>query len=228
MTEQTDHPTGPIRVLLVDDEALLRAGIRLVLSHADDIEVVAEAGDGAEGVELAVRHRVDVVLMDIRMTGTDGLAAAGKLAARAPGVKVVMLTTFGEPDYLTRALEAGVAGFLLKDTGARELIEAVRVVAGGEAILSPRVTRGLIEQFVAGHSGRAPEARRLVAMLTDREREVLVQVGLGLSNAEAGRKLYLGEGTVKTHVRHILTKLGCANRVQAAILAHEAGLLPAS
>lgn len=224
----TDAPTGPIRVLLVDDEALLRAGIRLVLSHAADIEVVAEAGDGAEGVELALRHRVDVVLMDIRMPGLDGLAAAERLAALAPSVKVVMLTTLGEDEYITRALTVGAAGFVLKDTGPQDLIHAVRVAAAGDAILSPRITRSLIEQHVMANASRTTEARRLVSLLTERERDVLVLVGLGMSNGEAGRQLYLGEGTVKTHVRHILAKLGCDNRVQAAIIAHEAGLLAAT
>jgi DNA-binding NarL/FixJ family response regulator len=224
--DQTGH-SSPIRVLIADDEALLRAGIRLVLSHAGDVEVVAEAGDGAAAVDLAVRHHVDVALLDIRMPVLDGLAAAERLAARAPAVQVVMLTTFGEQEYVTRALAAGAAGFVLKDTGPQELIQAVRVAAGGDAILSPRITRGLIEQYVVGNATRAAEARRRVGLLTGREREVLGLVGLGMSNAEAGRVLHLGEGTVKTHVRHILTKLGCTNRVQAAILAHEAGLLPA-
>ncbi|EKX68847.1 response regulator transcription factor [Streptomyces ipomoeae] len=224
----SENSARPVRVLLADDERLLRAGLRLVLAHADDIDVVAEAADGAEAVDLAVRHRVDVVLMDIRMPGTDGLTAAEMLASRAPSVRVVMLTTFGEAEYVTRALAAGAAGFVLKDTGPQELIQAVRVAASGDAILSPRVTRDLIEEYVITNARRADEARRLVGLLTERERDVLVLIGQGLSNAEVGRRLYLGEGTVKTHVRHILAKLDCANRVQAAILAHEAGLLPAS
>ncbi|MEV6380172.1 response regulator transcription factor [Streptomyces sp. NPDC051773] len=222
----SDDPTGPIRVLLADDEALMRAGLRLVLARAEGIEVVAEAADGAEAVDLAVSHRIDVALMDIRMPRVDGLAAAERLAALASSVQVVMLTTFGEDEYVTRALKAGAAGFVLKDTGPQELIQAVHVAARGEVILSPRVTRDLIEQYVLTHGRRNAAARRLLQVLTAREQEVLVLVGLGLSNAEIGRRLYLGEGTVKTHVRHILTKLGCANRVQAAILAHEAGLLP--
>ncbi|MFK0288593.1 response regulator [Streptomyces sp. NPDC090499] len=219
------QPTEPIRVLLADDEALLRVALRLILGHAGDIDVVAEAVNGSEAVDLVVRHRVDVVLMDIRMPGTDGLAAAETLAGLAPAVRVVMLTTFGEDEYVTRALAAGAAGFVLKDSGPQELIQAVRVAASGEAILSPRITRGLIEQHVVTNARRAAEARRRVDMLTARERDVLALVGLGLSNADAGGRLHLGEGTVKTHVRSILAKLGCANRVQAAILAHEAGLL---
>ncbi|MEU6200886.1 response regulator transcription factor [Streptomyces sp. NPDC047061] len=222
----SNDTAGPIRVLLADDEALMRAGLRLVLAHAEDIEVVAEAADGAEAVDLTVSHRVDVALMDIRMPRVDGLAAAERLAALAPSTRVVMLTTFGEDEYLTRALEAGAAGFVLKDTGPQELIHAVRVAARGDAILSPRITRGLIDQYVITRARRTTEARHLMADLTDREQEVLVLVGLGLSNAGIGDRLHMGEGTVKTHVRHILSKLSCANRVQAAILAHEAGLLP--
>ncbi|RSM62231.1 DNA-binding response regulator [Actinoplanes sp. ATCC 53533] len=215
-----------VRVLLADDERLVRAGLRLVLSHADDIEIVAEAGNGAEAVDLATRHDIDVVLMDIRMPGTDGLTAAKELAARAPSVQVVMLTTFGEDEYVAQALLAGAAGFLLKDSGPEELIHAVRAAADGHAILSPRITRELIDRYVVTSAGRITEARRRVSALTDREREVLAMIGSGLSNAEAGRQLFMGEGTVKTHVRHILTKLDCANRVQAAILARDAGLLP--
>jgi DNA-binding NarL/FixJ family response regulator len=224
--ESGDGVARPVRVLLADDEALMRAGLRMVLAHAADVEVVAEAGDGAEAIDLAIGLAVDVVLMDVRMPGTDGLAAAERLAARAPAVRVVMLTTFGEDEYVARALAAGAAGFVLKDTGPRELIHAVRAAASGHAILSPRVVQGLVDRYVTAGATRAAEARRQIGMLTDRERDVLAQVGLGLSNAEAGKRLHLGEGTVKTHVRHILIKLGCANRVQAAILAKEAGLLP--
>jgi len=215
-----------VRVLLADDEMLVRAALRMVLSHAEDIEIVAEAGDGAQAVDLATRHNVDVVLMDVRMPGMDGLTAAKELAARAPLVRVVMLTTFGEGEYVAQALLVGAAGFLLKDSGPEELIHAVRAAADGHAILSPRITRELIDRYVVTSAGRITEARRRVGTLTDRERDVLVMVGLGLSNAETGRQLFLGEGTVKTHVRHILTKLDCANRVQAAILARDAGLLP--
>jgi len=216
----------PIRVLLADDQALVRAGIRLVLAEAGDIEVVAEAGDGAAAVELAGRHRVDVALIDIRMPGVDGLTAVERLAVHAPSVRAVMLTTFGEEEYVDRALLAGAAGFLLKDTGPEDLIRAVRVAAAGDAVLSPPITRGVIEQYVRGGGARAVRARRLVDQLSGREREVLVLIGRGMSNAEAGRVLLLSEGTVKTHVRRILTKLACDNRVQAAILAQEAGLLP--
>lgn len=216
-----------IKVMLVDDEQLLRAGVRLVLRHADDIEVTAEAGDGAEAVRLACTQPVDVALVDIRMPGTDGLTAAEQLAVRAPAVKVVMLTTFGEQEYITRALRAGAAGFLLKDSGPQELIHAVRAAAHGGAILSPRITKDLIATHVMAADNRSMKAQRLVDGLNERERDVLVMVGVGASNAEAARMLYMGEGTVKTYVSRILAKLGCANRVQAAIIAHDAGLLPA-
>ncbi len=216
----------PIRVLLADDEQLLREGVRLVLRHADDIEVVAEAGDGEEAVRRACAVPVDVALVDIRMPGTDGLSAAEQIAERAPAVKVVMLTTFGEQEYITRALRAGAAGFILKDSGPQELIHAVRAAANGGAILSPRITKDLIATHLAAADSRAVKAQRLVDALNEREREVLVMLGVGASNAEAARLLYMGEGTVKTYVSRILAKLGCANRTQAAIVAHDAGLLP--
>jgi DNA-binding NarL/FixJ family response regulator len=222
MTTDGDRP---IRVRLADDQRLVRAGIRLVLRHAEDIEVVAEAGDGREAVELALRHPIDVALLDIRMPGADGLAAAQWLAERAPSVRVLILTTFGDEENVARALRAGAAGFLHKDSGPEELIHAVRVVARGQSILSPEVTRTLIDRYVARDGARTDASRGLIATLTERERDVLVMIGTGLSNADIGKRLYLGEGTVKTYVSRVLSKLGCANRVQAAILAHEAGIL---
>ena len=223
-----DPLTPGVRVLLVDDDPLVRAGLRMILSSADDLEVVGEAGDGAEAVGAVRTHRPDVVLMDIRMPGTDGLTATAAVTALPEPPKVVVLTTFGVDDYVFRALEAGAAGFLLKDTPPRDLIAAVRVVAAGDAMLSPSVTRTLIGHVAgAGETGRRNAARARLAPLTDREREVLVAVGRGLSNAEIGRELYLSEATVKTHVSRLLLKLGCANRVQVAILAHDAGLLDA-
>jgi len=216
----------PIRVLLADDEALLRAGLRLILRHAEDVEVVAEVGDGAQTVAEIRRQAVDVVLLDIRMPGVDGLSAAEEIARIAPEVRVVMLTTFGEEEYVARALRAGAVGFLLKDAGPEELIHAVRAAAADQAVLSPRITRQLIDRYRGGEPDGVSEARRRIAELTDREREVLVMLGAGLSNADIGKRLYLGGGTVKTHVSRILRKLDCANRVQAAILAHDAGLLP--
>ena len=215
-----------IRVLLVDDDPLVRAGLRMILSSADDLSIVGEAGDGSEAVTAVHAHHPDVVLMDVRMPQLDGLSATAAVTALPSPPRVIVLTTFGLDDYVFRALEAGASGFLLKDTPPRDLISAVRVVAAGEAMLSPAVTRSVIGRF-AGSSG---DARRTAAVtrlepLTDREREVLVAVGQGLSNADIGRRLFLSEATVKTHVSRLLLKLGCTNRVQVAILAHDAGLL---
>lgn len=215
-----------IRVLLADDEALIRAGIRLVLEVADDIEIVAEADNGASAVELARKHFVDVALLDIRMPGVDGLAAAAEICKVAPQTKVVMLTTFGEDDHVNRALRCGAAGFLLKDTPPDDLIRAVQVAAAGESVLSPRITKQLIERYVNRDVGQVDQARRRVAALTDRERDVLLLLREGCSNAEIAKALLIGEGTAKSHVSRILSALGCTNRVQAAILAHDAGILP--
>ncbi|PNE38129.1 MULTISPECIES: response regulator [Streptomyces] len=214
-----------IRVLLVDDEALVRAGVRLVLQHADDIEVVAEAGDGARAVELAVRERPDVVLLDVRMPGMDGLDALARLTALEPPAAVVMLSTFGDEENVTRALRAGADGFLLKHSGPEELINAVRAAAQGDAVLSPGVTAHVVRAMRdEGRGNRTRAADERIAALTDREREVLAMLGAGLANAEIARRLGVGTGTVKVHVGRILAKLGAANRVQAAIIAHEAGL----
>ncbi len=214
-----------IRVLLVDDEALVRSGLRMILEAAGDVSVVAEAADGAAAVAEAQAHRPDIVLMDIRMPKVDGLAAARELAKQPKPPKVVVLTTFDTDEYVYAALQAGAAGFLLKDTPPPDLIHAVRVVAAGDAMLSPSVTRRLIDRFAAAPAPRAAAARRQLALLTDRERDVLVLVGEGLSNAEIGRRAHLAEATVKAHVSSILAKLGLASRVQAAIFAHDAGLL---
>jgi DNA-binding NarL/FixJ family response regulator len=213
-----------IRVLLADDEALIRTGIRLILETADDIDIVAEAADGSEAVELLRSHQIDVALLDIRMPKLDGLAAAEQIARLVPHTRVVMLTTFGEDEYVARALRAGAAGFLLKDTPPDGLIHAVRVAAGGEAILSPKITRHLIDRYVGPDDSRADAARRRVEVLTERERDVLILISDGSSNAEIAKGLLISEGTAKAHVSRILTKLGCTNRVQAAILAHDAGL----
>lgn len=215
-----------IRVMLADDEALIRAGIRLVLQNAADIEIVAEATDGHEAVELVRRHRVDVALLDVRMARGDGLAAAAEIRRLVPRTQVVMLTTFGEDETVAAALRAGAAGFLLKDTPPDDIIQAVRVAARGEAILSPRITRQLIDRYVGPEDTRAEHATRRLGALTNKEREVVVLIGDGLSNGEIARSLLISEGTAKAHVSRILTKLGCTNRVQAAILAHDAGLLP--
>lgn len=214
-----------IRVLLADDEPMLRAATGLLLSQAPDIEVVAEAADGAEAIDAVGRLHIDVALVDIRMPKVDGLAALEEITRIAPAVRVIMLTTFGEEDYVTRALRAGAAGFLLKDTEPTQILHAVRAAAAGDAVLSPGVARQVIDRSLAAPGIRATQATERLAALTPREREVLVWVGHGLANADIGTRLGLSAGTVKVHVSRILTKLACANRVQAAILAHEAGLL---
>ncbi|TDO50771.1 LuxR family two component transcriptional regulator [Kribbella sp. VKM Ac-2527] len=214
------------RLLIVDDEALVRAGLKMILESADDLEVVAEAEDGADAAEMVRKHRPDVVLMDIRMPRLDGLAATREVQALPDPPKVVVLTTFDLDDYVFRALQAGASGFLLKDTPPRELVQAVRVVAAGDAMLSPTVTRRLIGHFAAdARTDRQRVARQRLTTLTDREREVLAAVARGLSNADIGKELFMSEATVKAHVSRVLVKLDATNRVQVAILAHDAGLL---
>ncbi|WP_329280174.1 response regulator transcription factor [Streptomyces sp. NBC_01451] len=213
-----------IRVLIADDEALMRAGIRLILENAEDIEVVAEAGDGREATAACRAQDIDVALLDIQMPVQDGIAAAEDIVRLSPRTCVVMLTAFGEEASVTRALRAGAGGFLLKDTGPVELIRAVQLAARGEPVLAPRITRQLLERHV--RSGRDAEAAlRRTDELTPAERDVLRLLGTGLSNAEIADQLYLSAGTVKAHISRILTRTGCANRVQAAVLAHDAGLL---
>ncbi len=211
----------PIRVLLADDEAMVRAGVRAILATDAGIEVVAEAADGREAVDRVRAYRPDVVLLDIRMPGLDGLLAAGEIAAVAPATRVVMLTTFGEDEYIGRALGGGAAGFLLKASDPRELIAAVHAVAAGAAYLSPVVARRVIDGYRDAGRERRARARQRVAALTDRERDVLALLGAGHSNAEIARALHLVEGTVKAHVSSILIKLEVRNRVQAAIMAYE-------
>ena len=213
-----------IRVLIVDDEALVRSGLRMILEAAGDIAVVAEARDGNEAVEAVARHRPKVVLMDVRMPGRDGLSAAEELNQQPDPPKIVMLTTFDIDEYVHRALRAGAVGFLLKDTPPRDLAEAVRTVAAGNAMLSPTVTRRLISSFASKGPSLAHKARQRLTVLTDREMEVVSQAGLGLSNAEIARQLDMAETTVKAHMSRALAKLGLSNRVQAAILIHDAGL----
>ncbi|MDK9499492.1 MULTISPECIES: response regulator [Streptomyces] len=221
------EPDGPIRVLLADDETMIRHGVRLILRHAEGIEVVAEAADGRQAVELAAVHHPDVALVDIRMPVCDGLAAIAPLLALDPAPRVVMLTTFGDDENVVRALREGAAGFLLKDEGPQELISAVRAAAAGDAVLSPGVTGAVISRMLgarepAGAGGAAADER--IARLTGRERDVLAALGEGLSNQEIAARLGIGTGTVKTHVGAILDKTGSASRVQAALLAHRTGL----
>ncbi|UNS96684.1 response regulator transcription factor [Streptomyces tubbatahanensis] len=216
-----------IRVLLADDEAMIRAGVRAILASAGDLEVVAEAGDGHEAVDLAQRHRPDVCLLDIRMPRLDGLRAAAELRRTCPQSALMMLTTFSEDEYIATALGSGVAGFVLKSGDPQELLAGVRAVHGGGAYLSPTVAQRVIAHLDTGALSRRTDARARTAELTPREREVLGLVGAGLSNADIAARLHVVEGTVKTYVSQILARLGMRNRVQAAILAHEAGLVPA-
>ncbi|MFJ6797563.1 response regulator [Streptomyces sp. NPDC091268] len=214
-----------IRVVIADDEPLIRAGIRMILTSAADIEVVAEAGNGREAVELARSHAPDVVLLDIQMPVMDGLTALDELGRALPAVRALILTTFGEKENVLRALGQGSAGFLLKDSAPGELIGAVRAAAAGDAYLSPAATRHVVDQLASGRgAARGEEARRRVGALSERERGVLALLGEGLSNADAGRRLHMSEATVKTYVSRILAKLDCENRVQAALLARDAGL----
>jgi DNA-binding NarL/FixJ family response regulator len=222
----TGHEAVPVGVLIVDDDPLVRAGLVMLLGGAPDLRVVAEAGDGTQVLALVDRHAPDVVLMDIRMPAMDGLAATEALRARRNAPEVIVLTTFDADEHVLRALRAGAAGFVLKDTPPDEIVAAIRRVAQGQPVLSPAVTRRLIAR-VAGsdQDRRRSHARERLALLNDREREVAVAVGQGRSNAEIGAVLYLSVPTVKTHVSSILTKLGLNNRVQVALLAHDAGLV---
>lgn len=212
----------PIRVLLVDDEELVRAGLRMILEAQPDIAVVGEAADGAGVAAQARRARADVVLMDVRMPRVDGIRATADVVAESPASRVVMLTTFDLDEYVLDSLRAGASGFLVKDTPRAALVEAVRVVAAGEALLSPRATRRLLTEFVR----IAPRPARRSDVLTPREAEVLDALARGLSNAEIAAELTVSEHTVKTHVGSILTKLGVRDRVQAVIYAYEQGHFP--
>jgi DNA-binding NarL/FixJ family response regulator len=211
-----------IRVLLADDQALVRAGFRALLDAEDDIDVVAEAVNGAEALTLARQHAPDVVLMDIRMPELDGLEATRRILAANPRARILILTTFGLDEYVFEALSAGASGFVLKDDPPEQLIAAVRTIAAGDALLSPAVTKRVIKQFT-----RAPRAAppKELDELTAREQEILRLIAAGLSNAEIGHRLYIEETTVKTHVTHVLQKLGLRDRVQAVVLAYESGLL---
>ncbi|MFD2080207.1 DNA-binding response regulator, NarL/FixJ family, contains REC and HTH domains [Actinopolymorpha cephalotaxi] len=213
-----------IRVLVVDDEALVRSGLRMILEAADDVVVVAEARDGRDAIAAVSRHRPDVVLMDVRMPELDGVRAAAEIGRAPAPSKVIMLTTFDLDEYVHAALRAGAVGFLLKDTPPRDLVAAVRTVAAGNAMLAPEVTKRLISSFADRGPSRAEAARERLRVLTGREHEVVRTIARGLSNAEIGRELAMSEATVKAHVSRSLAKLSLDNRVQAAILVHEADL----
>jgi DNA-binding NarL/FixJ family response regulator len=214
-----------IRVVLADDQVLVRAGFRALLDAQDDIEVVGEAGDGEQAVRLATELTPDVVLMDIRMPGTDGLAATRRISAdgQLAGVRVVILTTFELDEYVFEAIRSGASGFLVKDTEPDELVQAVRVVAGGDALLSPSVTRRLIGEFAA--RAKAPHDTGGLDELTDREQEVLALVADGLSNTEIAKRLYLSPATAKTHVSRAMIKLRARDRAQLVVIAYESGLV---
>ena len=217
--------TNPLRVVLADDQDLVRAGFRVILGTEDDIEVVGEARDGVEAVEVVGRLQPDVVLMDVQMPGVDGLEATRRILGPAGAgnpIKVVILTTFDREDYLFEALRAGASGFLLKNASPEDLVDSVRIVARGDALLSPEVTRRVIARFTG--PGPATPARR-PEELTDREFEVLVHLARGASNAEIAGALYLGETTVKTHVSRILAKLGLRDRTHAVVFAYEHGIV---
>ena len=211
-----------IRVLVADDQSMIRAGFRMLLKNEEGIEVVAEAEDGLEAVEKSARYTPGVVLMDIRMPKLDGLEATRRILAADPSVRVLILTTFDLDEYIYEALRAGASGFVLKDDPPEQLIAAIRTVAAGDALLSPAVTRRVIEEFTQRPRREAPKG---LDELTDRELEIFRLIAKGLSNAEIGQQLFIGETTVKTHVTHILQKLGLRDRVQAVVLAYRSGLV---
>jgi DNA-binding NarL/FixJ family response regulator len=229
----TASPPETLRVVVVDDQVLVRSGFSMILGVEPDIEVVGEANDGAAAVEVVARLAPDVVLMDVQMPGMDGIDATREIVARDLA-KVIILTTFDRDDYLVDALRAGASGFLLKNAEPEKLVDAVRVVGNGHALLAPEVTRRVIERMTAGDLAHTPENRsapsapilpKELDLLTNREREVLVLIGRGLSNGEIATELFVGEATVKTHVSNVLAKLHLRDRVQAVVLAHELGLI---
>jgi DNA-binding NarL/FixJ family response regulator len=225
-TGDQSRPAAPIKVLLADDQELVRAGFKVLLDTEDDITVVGEAADGAQAVAMARATRPDVVLMDIRMPTLDGLQATRELAAMAglERVRILILTTYDTDAYVFEALQAGASGFLLKDSGPAELLHAIRVVAAGEALLAPRITRRLISQFTATRTAHEVAEDRL-AVLTQREREVLALVGEGLSNQEIAARLVLSPATARTHVSRAMVKLGARDRAQLVVVAYQAGLV---
>jgi DNA-binding NarL/FixJ family response regulator len=216
-----------VRVLLADDDALLRAGLAAVLGTTPDLDVVAEAADGLEAVELCREHAPDVVLMDVRMPGIDGIEATRRVVATSPASRILILTTFQYDEYVWGALRAGASGFLLKRSSPERLIDSVRTVAAGEALLDPAVTRALIHRYLEGGAGTPAEAAeaRTLEVLTDRERQVLSLVGEGCSNQEIADLLVIAESTAKTHVKRILAKIGARDRAQAVVFAYRSGLV---
>ncbi|MCX4717438.1 response regulator [Streptomyces virginiae] len=221
------EPPRAIRVLLVDDQPLVRSGLRVLMADTADLTVVGEAGTGTDGVRLAAELRPDVVVMDIRMPGMDGIEATGLITAETQDVKVLVLTTFDEDDHVYGALRAGASGFAVKDMAVEEILAAIRVIAAGDALIAPGVTRRLIADFVRAPGPTAPEARapRPVVGITEREREVLTLVGRGRSNGEIAEELFISAATAKSHVSRLFTKLAARDRVQLVIMAYEMGLV---
>jgi DNA-binding NarL/FixJ family response regulator len=234
-SRRSPNGVAVIRVALVDDQELVRAGFTMVLNAQPDMTVTGEAGDGAAAVTLAARGEADVIVMDVRMPGMDGVAAARQICAAGPRPRVLMLTTFDLDEYAFAALKAGASGFLLKDVPPQELLFAIRAVHSGDSVVAPSTTRRLISRFVpllaeadaAGGANRPPASSPVFDELTEREREVLIQLAAGLSNAEIAARLYVSEATVKSHIGRILAKLGLRDRVQAVVLAYETGLVRA-
>lgn len=227
MTSPGPVPAGPLRIVLVDDQPLVRAGFSMVIDSQSDLQVVGQAADGLEAVELLRAHRADVVLMDVRMPRLDGIEATTRILAQAPAgrvPRVIVLTTFDLDEYVLAAIRAGASGFLLKDAQPEELLAAIRTVHRGDAVIAPSATKRLLERVVTAPEAAAPDTSPL-RDLTEREREVLTLMGLGRSNQEIGAELFVAEATVKTHVGRVLSKLGARDRVQAVIIAFETGLV---
>ncbi|MET7775279.1 response regulator transcription factor [Streptomyces mirabilis] len=215
----------PIRVVLADDQQLIRTALRMVIADIEDVEVVGEAADGEEAVTRAEELRPDVVVMDIRMPGVDGIEATRRITTGAGESRIVVLTTFDDDDYVYGALRAGASGFLVKDMAMDDIIGAIRVVAAGDALIAPSVTRRLIQDFTSARSFEPARPRRDLTAITDREREVLTLVGTGLSNAEIAERLFISVATAKTYLTRLLSKLDARDRVQLVIIAYEAGLV---
>ncbi|MFF7925824.1 response regulator [Streptomyces mirabilis] len=215
----------PVRVVLADDQQLIRTALRMVIADIEDVEVVGEAADGEEAVTRTEELRPDVVVMDIRMPGVDGIEATRRIATGAGESRVVVLTTFDDDDYVYGALRAGASGFLVKDMALDDIIGAIRVVAAGDALIAPSVTRRLIQDFTSARSSEPARPRRDLTAITDREREVLTLVGTGLSNTEIAERLFISVATAKTYLTRLLSKLDARDRVQLVIIAYEAGLV---